>query len=245
MGRWTRWKTICLGLTLPIMLWNPSPAQAEAFRIMDQGAAASGQGTAFAAQADDPSALHYNPAGMTQLEGVQFYGGTLLVGGYYDYTSPSGSKFRGDLDGAIAFPPPINFYLTANLAKLNIGFLKNLTLGIGVNSPYGLIVNYPTNVPFSALDTNATLPMLDIKPTAAYRFNDYLSIGAGLDIYTFASFAGEGAAQVKAFIPPETNLELRTKDTAIGYNVGVLVTPWRTEGKPRLNLAFVYGARRH
>ena len=240
MRRWNRWETICRGLALLIVLWDPSSARGEAFRIMDQGAAASGQGTAFAAQADDPSALHYNPAGMTQLEGVQFYGGTLLVGGHYDYTSPGGTAFRGDLDGSIAFPPPINFYLTANLNKLNVGLLKNLTLGIGVNSPYGLVVNYPQAVPFSALDTFATLPLLDIKPTAAYRFNDYLSIGAGLDIYTFANFAGEGAVQVNAFIPPSTNLELRVKDTAIGYNVGMLVTPWRTDGKARLNLAFVY-----
>jgi len=208
---------------------------------MDQGAAASGQGTAFAAQADDPSAIHYNPAGMTQLEGVQFYGGTLLVGGQYNFTSPAGQKFRGDLDGSIAWPPPINFYLTANLENYDIGFLKNLSLGIGVNSPYGLIVNYPKEVPFSALDVRATLPLLDIKPTAAYRFNDYFSIGGGLDIYTFASFAGEGAAQVNAFIPPSTNLELRVKDTAIGYNIGMMLTPWRNEeGKPRLNLAFVY-----
>lgn len=239
LGTVARWSCIILLL----MLEYPTLARGEAFRILDQGAAASGQGTAFAAQADDPSALHYNPAGMTQLEGVQFYGGTLLVGGEYKYTSPGGTNFKGNVDGSIAFPPPINFYLTANLDKFDIGFLKNLSLGIGVNSPYGLIVNYPKDVPFSALDTRATLPLLDIKPTAAYRFNEYLSIGGGLDIYTFASFAGEGAVQVNAFVPPNTSLELRAKDTALAYNIGMLLTPWRTDGKPRLNLAFVYRSK--
>lgn len=232
--------TRALGLAVLLACGTPSPAPGEAFRILDQGTAASGQGTAFAAQADDPSALHYNPAGMTQLEGMQFYGGTLLVGGQYDYTSPGGTKFRGNLDGSVAYPPPMNVYFTANLNRFDVGLLKNLTLGIGVNSPYGLIVNYPKEVPFSALDTRATMPLLDIKPTAAYRINDQLSIGAGLDIYTFAGFAGEGAVQVDAFIPPGTKLELRAKDTAVGYNVGLLVTPWRTDGNPRLNLAVVY-----
>lgn len=232
--------TLWTGVVIVLICWMPSPSQGEAFRILDQGTAASGQGTAFAAQADDPSALHYNPAGMTQLTGLQFYGGTLLVGGQYDYTSPSGTKFRGNLDGSVAYPPPMNVYFTANLNQFDIGVFKNVTLGIGVNSPYGLIVNYPKEVPFSALDTRATLPLLDIKPTAAYRINDQLSIGAGLDIYTFAGFAGEGAVQVDAFIPPGTNLELRVKDTAIGYNAGILFTPWRTEGGPRLNLALVY-----
>jgi long-chain fatty acid transport protein len=226
--------------TLLCIFFTALDARGEAFRILDQCAAASGQGTAFSAQADDPSALHYNPAGMTQLEGVQVYAGTLLVGGHYDYTSPTGTTFRGNVDGTVAFPPPINVYLTGNLKNLNLRPLKNLTLGLGLNSPFGLIVNYPKQVPFSALDTRATLPLLDIKPTAAYRVNEYLSIGGGLDIYTFASFAGEGAAEVQSFVPPGTNLELRVKDSAVGWNVGVLITPWRTNEKPRLNLAFVY-----
>lgn len=229
-----------LVFALSVICWNPSLSHGEAFRILDQGAAASGQGAAFAAQADDPSAVHYNPAGMTQLSGMQFYGGTLLVGGHYDYTSPNSTRFRANLDGSIAFPPPMNFYFTANFNNSNVGFLKNLSVGLGINSPYGLIINYPKDVPFSALATRATLPLLDIKPTIAYRFNDYLSIGGGVDIYTFTSFAGAGGVQINAFVPPSTNLELHAKDTAIGYNIGVLLTPWRTEGKPRLNLAFVY-----
>jgi long-chain fatty acid transport protein len=232
-----RW--LCLIVTM--MLGCPALVRSEAFRVLDQGAAASGQGAAFAAQADDPSALHYNPAGMTQLQGVQFYGGLLLVGGGYTYTSPAGTQYKSNLDGTIAWPPPTSFYLTANLNQYDVGVLKNLTLGIGVNSPYGLVINWPKDVPFSALDTYAQLPLLDIKPTMAYRFNEYISIGAGLDIYTFAPFAGEGHAQVNSFIPPSTDVELSLKDTAIGYNIGVMLTPWRNEdSKPRLNLAFVY-----
>ena len=82
----------------------------EAFRILDQGAAATGQGDAFAAQADDPSALFYNPAGMTQLPGVQVYVGTLIVGGNISFTSPTGQEVQGNYDGTIVNPPPVNFY---------------------------------------------------------------------------------------------------------------------------------------
>ncbi len=223
---------ICLNL--------PQVAHSEAFRILDQGASASGQGTAVAAQADSPSALHYNPAGMTQLSGIQTSIGALAVGGYYDYSSPGGSTFRADLDQTIAIPPPLNFYLTANLSNIDVALLNRITLGLGVNTPFGLIINYPKDVPFSSLDVFATLPLMDIKPTIAIKINDSLSLGGGLDIYTFAPFAGEGGAEVRAFTPPSTDIELHTRDTALGFNMGILYTAWQTSGLPRLNFAFIY-----
>lgn len=233
----TGWLAACAMVLSELVIC--AQARGEAFRVLDQGAAASGQGTAFAAQADDPSAVHYNPAGMTQLKGVQAYFGALAVGGYYNYTSPGGTKFQANLDGTVAYPPPANFYVTANFDKANYEPLRRLAVGLGVNSPFGLIINYPQNVPFAALDTFATLPMIDIKPTMAYRITDTLSVGGGLDIYTFASFLGEGGAELRGNVGGAAT-ELRLRDTAVGYNLGVLWTPWQVENKPRLNLALVY-----
>jgi long-chain fatty acid transport protein len=240
-----KFSAISLFLLLSSVPW----VYGEAFRNLHQGTAATGQGDAFAAQADDPSALFYNPAGMTQLERVQLYTGTLLVGGNYHYTSPAGQKFDGTLDGTIASPPPSYFYLTANLNQFNIGLLKDFTVGVGLNSPFGLLIRWPDDIPFSEIDVFGTLPLLDIKPTLAYKVNDYLSIGGGLDIYTFASFLGEGQVEVQASgqginFPPGALVEVNGDDTAVGFNVGALLTLWRTEGKPRLNLAFVYRSQK-
>src|SRR5215217_3775912 len=69
----------CLALCWASVVGEPVFAQVP--RIQGQGTAASGMGNAFSAQADDPSALHYNPAGMTQLHGVQVMAGGLLSGG--------------------------------------------------------------------------------------------------------------------------------------------------------------------
>ena len=77
-----------------MLLWWSSPfesALAQVPRIQGQGTAASGMGNAFSAQADDPSALHYNAAGMTQLHGVEFMTGVLLSGGSTTFTSPTGA----------------------------------------------------------------------------------------------------------------------------------------------------------
>ena len=73
-------------------------------RPKPQGAAAAGMGNAFTAQADDPSAIHYNPAGMTQLQGVQTMFGTLLAGGTTNFTGPTGATARGDRNGSVAWP---------------------------------------------------------------------------------------------------------------------------------------------
>ena len=72
-------------------------------------------GNAFSAQADDPSALHYNAAGMTQLHGVEFMTGVLLSGGTTSFTSPTGATATGDRNGSVAWPPPGHLYVTANL----------------------------------------------------------------------------------------------------------------------------------
>jgi len=227
---------------------------AEAFRVLDQSASATGQGTAFAAQADDPSALYFNPGGMTQLRGIQVSGGGLLLGGSISYTSFSGETASGELGGPIAIPPPTNLYITANLKDVGFTSLDHITVGLGVNSPFGNLTEYPEGGPFSEVLTDSALPLIDVKPTVAFRVNEYLSVGVGLDIYTFSGLFGEGQAELQQIAGPEfgtgalsllanpgDKLELNGTDTALGFNVGLLLTPWRTDlGKPRLNLAVVY-----
>ncbi len=231
----------CLLVCVFSFTFYPETVFGEGFRILDQSASATGQGAAFSAQADDPSALHYNPAGMTQLQGIQFSTGTLLIGGNIELKSAVGPNVDGDLGGTIANPPPSTFYLTAHLPALGLSNLPNWTVGLGVTSPFALQVEYPDDSLIAPISTKASLPLIDIKPTLAYKLNDYISIGGGLDIYTFASFLGEGQAELQQSPAPGFNLEANGTDTALGFNVSVLWTPLRnTEEKPLLNLGFVY-----
>jgi long-chain fatty acid transport protein len=233
-------------------LLAPVPAWSEGFRILDHGAAAAGQGAAFAAQADDPSAIHYNPAGMTQLPGFQVMLGANLVASETTFTAIDGQKVQSGANGLLANPPPSHLYLTYGFGAP----LKNLTVGVGLTSTFGLIIEYPTTGPLANVLTSASLPLLDIKPSAALQVVDWLSIGAGLDIYTFWSAVGDGHAEIKRIAGPESAafgipagvaLETNGTDTALGFNAGILVTPFRTAsrtpgelGKPLLNIALVY-----
>lgn len=233
-------------LALAVIVCTVSPVSAQVPRVYGQGAAAAGMGNAFAAQADNPSALHYNPAGMTQLRGVQLMAGTTFVGGTTDFTSSSGTSATGDHDGAFAWPGPGHGYITANLQGLGVSALEKLTVGIGVTTPFGSVMRWPDNSPFRGVTTFTALPLFDIKPTLAYQLLPDLSIGAGADIYTFANFFGEGHAELQSIspgglAPAGTKLEFNGKGTAPGFNVGALYTALRNgEGQPVANIAVVY-----
>lgn len=225
----------------------PGMASAQVPRIQGQGATASAMSNAFAAQADDPSALHYNPAGMTQLQGLQFMAGALASGGSTNFTSLTGITARGDRNGIVAWPPPGHTYVTANLKDLGVTTLGDLSAGIGLTVPFGSMTRWPNDGPFKTATTFSTLPLLDIKPTIAYKVTENLSLGLGADIYTFSGLIGEGQVEKQSVwpggigLPAGSKVELSGKDTAAGFNASLLYTALRNaDGKPLANIGIVY-----
>ena len=75
-------------------------ASANGFRLADQDAFATARGEAFVATADNPSAIYYNPAGITQLEDNNLRSG--IYGIYYDpsYTPSGGHTYHSSDDHA-------------------------------------------------------------------------------------------------------------------------------------------------
>lgn len=219
----------------------PGIASAQVPRIQGQGTAASAMGNAFSAQADDPSALHYNPAGMMQLQGIQFMAGALFAGGSTNFTSPTGATARGDRNGSAAWPPPSHLFITANLKDIGLTSLGDFTAGIGVTVPFGSLTRWPNDGPFKTATTFNTLPLLDIKPTLAYKMTENLSLGLGADIYTFTGLIGEGQLEKHSISSAGVKTELAGKDTAAGFNASLLYTALRNpDGKPVANIGLVY-----
>ena len=245
--RFRRALLLCLLCSAAGFVLAAASAHAQTPRLQGQSAAAAAMGNAFVAQADDPSALHYNPAGMTQLHGFQTLFGTTLIGGTTQFTSPTGAQTTGDRNGSVAWPPPGHVYLVANLKDLGLSALGNFTAGIGMNNPFGSLTRYPNDGPFRTAITFTTLPLLDIKPTIAYKLNDQLSFGLGADIYTFSGLFGEGHLEQKSIwpgglgIPAGSLMEINGSDTTAGFNVSLLYTPFRnSDGKPLVNIGMVY-----
>ena len=252
-GEWNRtgsvqrmWMLVLLlvGLCWVGLQWE---ASAQVPRIQGQGTAASAMSNAYAAQADDPSAVHYNPAGMTQLQGVQVMAGALISGGSTNFTSLTGVNARGDRNGSAAWPPPGHTFITANLKDLGVTALGDLTVGIGLTVPFGSLTRWPNDGPFRTATTFSALPLLDIKPALAYKATENLSLGLGADIYTFSGLVGEGQVEKQSVwpgglgIPAGSKVELSGKDTAAGFNASLLYTALRNaDGKPTANIGIVY-----
>jgi long-chain fatty acid transport protein len=125
--------------------------------------------------------------------------------------------------------------------------LGDLSAGIGLTVPFGSLTRWPDDGPFRSATTFSTLPLLDIKPTLAYKATENLSLGLGADIYTFSSLVGEGHAERQSVwpgglgIPAGSKVELFGKDTAAGFNASLLYTALRNaDERPLANVGIVY-----
>jgi long-chain fatty acid transport protein len=100
--------------------------------------------------------------------------------------------------------------------------LDNLWAGIGVTAPYGLGSEYNTGW-FGRFDSTKTeLTVLDVQPTLAYKVNDMLSIGAGINIQH-----GDADLRNRVMLGAATegNSKLTGEDFGFGYTVGVQIRP--------------------
>ncbi len=140
------------------------------FRNPDQDARATGQGEAFVAQADDASAIYYNPAGLTQLKGTQVTSGGILVFRDIKFKGAGGTDHLNDP----TFTP--HFFVASDLGQ------ERWRFGLGATIPFGNSMDWGSG-PFSMIDRASSLVVYDIAPTVAYQINEHLSLGAGLNVY--------------------------------------------------------------
>ncbi len=185
----------------------PGKTHAIGVRIPNQDAEAIAKGNAFAATADNPSAIYYNPAGITQLPGQNVQVGVLnYLGINTHYESPSGveedSKFK-------VIPVP-QIYYTTTLES------KPLSFGIGVYAPYGLGVQWPEDSALRQLAINSKLQYITVNPVVAWRILPNLSVAIGPQLNYSELSLSRGLATAT------DKLSFKGDDIAFGFNAGLL-----------------------
>jgi len=207
------------------LLFAATSAMAAGFRLPEAGAKAMGMGFAFTAQADDPSAIYFNPAGIVQLEGTNVKVGVTFVNNpgaeFTGITGLTGGLSMSETQKDLVFFIP-NAFVTKKASP-------NFAYGIGLFAPFGLgqeYENHHTNI-FRNKINQIDLLTLVVNPTVAFKVNDVLSVGAGIDfMYGKAELHQTGVAPGSLGQPVDIfTLHLEGDGTAWGYNFGVLLTP--------------------
>jgi long-chain fatty acid transport protein len=196
---------------LPLML------SANGFRLASQDAFATARGEAFAATADNPSAIYYNPAGITQLEGNNLRAG--IYGIYLDpgFSPPDGAPNSGNtyhIENQLAAVPQLFYTYTPEKFPLSFG--------LGVYSPFGLSAKWPEDTGFRAVALNGSLTYIRINPVVALKLAHNLSIGAGMMV----DYGNMDLEQGMLADPlPPNFFRFKGDGWGVGYNLGLRWQP--------------------
>ncbi len=224
-------------------------AHAAGFALIEQNA--SGLGNAYAGQAasaQDASTVFFNPAGLTRIVGTQ----VVVTGNLIEPSAKFGSggaSTTGTLQtsrggnggdaGGLALVP--DFYYARDLTP-------DIKFGLGVNSPFGLSTEYDKTWVGRFQAVKSDLMTIDINPSLAFKVNDKVSLGIGLNAMkidaTLTQMANYSAAIAAAtsntvLLANRSGLStMKGDDWGWGYNFGVLFEP-----VPDLRIGVSYRSR--
>ena len=204
-------------------------AFANGMRLVSQDAFASARGEAFAATADNPAAIYYNPAGITQLEGTQIRSGIYAL--YFDptFTPPATEPNAGQtyhIKKKTAAAPSL--FVTHTLVNTPLAF------GMGIYAPYGAGLEWPDDTGFRTVGTKSELTYLRFNPVVALKILPGLSIAGGV----MADYGKINLEQgTRPFYqPPNVNFfHFTGEGWSAGYNLGLL---WQPHEKFSLGATF-------
>lgn len=162
----------------------------------------------------DASSLFYNPGGASFIdEKFSFSGGLtfLMTDAWYQANN---EVYQAKMKSKLNTP----FYFYAAYKPI-----KDLSVGVAVNTPYGLSMAWPDDWKGRFLIQNVTFTAITIQPTVSYKINNIIGIGAGLVIST-------GSVNLNKAIPldyagGEGTLNIKGQTTQYGFNAGVMVHP--------------------
>ena len=221
-------KTASSAFAIGIGLSLSAPAEAGGFYIQEQSTTEAGRAySGNAVAADTPATIFFNPAGMTYLEGIQVEANAqaLFVNARQSDTGTTRSvpglpvtlPVTGS-DGGNPFAQPLvvpSLYASAQVSD-------RLWLGLAVNSPFGVVVDYDEEF-FGRYDSvTSDLFTLDVAPSIAFKLSDRVSVGGGIDIQYIDV---ELANAVPNLDPaaPDGALSITGDDISVGWNAGVML----------------------
>ena len=204
--------------SLAALVAGSAVANAGAFALREQNAAAGGSAFAGVAAGDGGvSSQFWNPAIITQYPGVQAQQSISAIIPQSDVrwtggpTLPFGQS--GDVAQAAALPAGGSSYQ----------WNDRLFFGLSTGAPFGLITKGAQNSAAQIYGRSSKVFSFNATPSIAYKFNDWISVGAGVQVQYFRT-------TLKQAVGTGPNLPsaiLRGDDINVGFTAGITLTPFQ------------------
>jgi long-chain fatty acid transport protein len=210
-------------------------ASAAGFAIQNQ--TGSGNGNAFsgaAAAAEDAGTIYFNPAGMTYLaEGHSISMSGTLLSRSIKYKDTGTFTRPGALDGfgSTVYAPTGDGGNAGGLALIPAGFWAyslspSLRIGVGVSPTFGNETEYDKNFRGFNAGYYGAMEQININPSIAYKVNEKVSVGVGLNFAHNETEFKFGVPVKNAIgavgFPAGAHVDVKGDDWAVGYNLGAM-----------------------
>lgn len=198
-------------LTIALLVFTHTLIYAGGFQVNEHGARAMGMGGAFIAVANDPSAIYFNPAGLSQLKGIRFMLGATFIAPQASFRGPSPEVTEHKMVRQIFYP--INVYGSYQISE-------DLVVGLGINNPFGLGTKWNEDWVGRFITIESKLRTFFFTPTISYKITDKLSVGWGFD-FVYSTVTLRRKADLAPFAG-EALVKLSGDGTGFGYRFGLL-----------------------
>ena len=201
-------------LSCLLTLTMAGSALAEGFAMTEWSARGLGLAGGMVARANDPAALAYNAAGITQLPGAHILGGASFIAPYGSIDGTVGnSKEKTSVKPNVWVPPHAYFTYQLN---------DDWWLGLGVFSRFGLGNSF-RGTWFGRYNVyDVGLQTVSAVPTVAYKINDMFSVSAGVELMYLHMYEG---VKIPTMIIPgsrfDNDMQLEGQSFGIGAHFGL------------------------
>ena len=198
-----------------LLLWS-GPVFAGGLSTPGQGARALGMAGAFTAVADDGSAVYYNPAGISQIDGTTLEASVALVSPQISYTPPGGAT---ETSTKRAVAP--SFFMTHRLTD-------RLSGGLGLYAPYARDAAFADDPANGFPYQRSKMTRTDLSGVISYKMSNAFSVGGGLII---------GRSQIDLSMPAGPALRIYDKMDGVGFG-GIAGILWKFSSRLKAGITY-------
>ncbi|MCP5048862.1 MAG: hypothetical protein GY940_16945 [bacterium] len=180
-----------LAVVLGLMVGMSAGLYSNGLNLNSNGSKAIAMGGAFVGLADDYSAVHWNPAGLTQMKetSVSLFVTDIVPKGTYQFALAgvdAAAKSKNFFSGGVGYFKPLS-------ENVVFGIYAYAPSGVGVEWEPNELSNLTGGVPYVY---ESYIGVVNVTPTIAFKLSPTVSLGIGVNVhYGFLEIQKPGAGQ--------------------------------------------------